>query len=65
MEELNDWERQALAAYVADYVMEEMTRGNVEVDKWMIRDAIDAYYGGAHDDARDVVVQPTVVHKIG
>ena len=59
---MDDWERQALAAYVADYIMEEQARGNVEIDSYMVRDAIDAYFGGA-DDPRDLYPQPTVVHK--
>jgi hypothetical protein len=65
MEELSHWDRQALAAYIAAYVMEEQARGNVEIHAFMVRDAIDAYIGGAHDDARDVIAQPVVVHKIG
>jgi hypothetical protein len=38
---------EGLAKYIADYIMEEMARGNVEVDKWMVLDAIKAYEGGA------------------
>ncbi len=41
---MDDWEMQALAAYVADYIMEEQARGNVEIDKYMVRDAFDAYF---------------------
>lgn len=63
MDELNDYQRQALAAYVADYIMEEMTRGNIEVDKWMVRDAIDAYYGGAGEDA-DAANNPRILGQI-
>ena len=40
-------ERAALTAYIADYIAEEAARGNVKVDKWMIRDALEAYEGGA------------------
>lgn len=40
-------ERVALAAYIADYIAEEAVRGNVEVDKWMVCDALEAYEGGA------------------
>jgi hypothetical protein len=40
-------ETEALAKYIADYVMEEQSRGNLEVDKYMIMDAISAYKGGA------------------
>ena len=36
-------ETQALAKYIADYVMEEQSRGNLEVDKWMVMDAMSAY----------------------
>ena len=38
---------EALAKYIADYVMEEQSRGNIEVDKYMIMDAMSAYIGGA------------------
>jgi hypothetical protein len=40
-------ETEALAKYIADYVMEEQSRGNLEVDKYMIMDAMSAYQGGA------------------
>lgn len=40
-------DRLELAAYIADYVVEEMDRGNLEVNKWMISQAMDAYEGGA------------------
>ena len=40
-------ETKAFAKYIADYVMEEQSRGNLEVDKYMIMDAISAYQGGA------------------
>ena len=40
-------ETEALAKYIADYVMEEQSRGNLEVDKYMIMDAMSAYIGGA------------------
>lgn len=43
----NDTLKLELAKYVAAYVMEEQARGNLEVDIWMISDAIDAYLGGA------------------
>lgn len=43
----NDTLKLELAVYVAAYVMEEQARGNLEVDKWMISDAFDAYLGGA------------------
>jgi hypothetical protein len=36
-----------LAAYIADYINEELARGNTDIDKYMIADAIDAYEGGA------------------
>ena len=45
--ELNDVQRLSLAAYIADYIMEEQARGNTTVDKWMVSDAIEAYMGGA------------------
>lgn len=40
-------ETEALAKYIADYVMEEQSRGNIEVHKYMIMDAMSAYKGGA------------------
>lgn len=40
-------ETESFAKYIADYVMEEQARGNVEVDKHMIMDAISAYKGSA------------------
>jgi len=40
-------ETEALAKYIADYVMEEQSRGNIEVHKYMIMDAIASYKGGA------------------
>jgi hypothetical protein len=43
----NDAFKLELAKYVADYVMEEQSEGNLEVDKWMISDAFDAFLGGA------------------
>ena len=48
---VDDWDRQALSHYVAEYVMEEQARGNTTVDSYMIRDAIDAFLGGAAEDA--------------
>lgn len=44
---INDVQRLSLAAYIADYIMEEQARGNTTVDKWMVSDAIEAYMGGA------------------
>jgi hypothetical protein len=61
---MDDWQKQELAAYIAEYISEEIIRGNVEVDSYMVRDAMDAYFGGAADDPRDVIKQPAVVHKI-
>ena len=40
-------ETEALAKYIADYVMEEQARGNTTVDKYMIMDAMSAFIGGA------------------
>ena len=40
-------ETEAFAKYIADYVMEEQSRGNIEVHKYMIMDAMSAYQGGA------------------
>mgnify|MGYP001371982398 CR=1 FL=1 len=36
-----------LEAYIADYIMEEQSRGNVAIDRWMVSDAIKAWKGGA------------------
>lgn len=36
-----------LSAFIADYVMEEQSRGNIEIDSYMIFDAIEAFNGGA------------------
>jgi hypothetical protein len=44
---MSDTQRLSLAAYIADYVMEEQSRGNTDIDKWMVADAIEAYLGGA------------------
>lgn len=40
-------EKHALAKYIADYIMEEQSRGNVNVDKWMVLEAIESFEGGA------------------
>ena len=50
---VGDWDRQAIAAYIADYINEELTREGVgyDIDSYMVRDAIDAYFGGAAEDA--------------
>ena len=40
-------ETEAFANYIANYIMEEMARGNTTVDKWMVMDAISAFQGGA------------------
>lgn len=61
---MDDWEMQALAAYVADYIMEEQARGNVEIDKYMVRDAIDAYFGGADDGDADAANNPRILGQI-
>jgi len=39
-----------LCAYIADYIQEELFRGcgTLEIDKYMIAMAIDAYQGGAN-----------------
>ena len=65
MDELNDWERQALAAYVADYITEELRREGIgfDVGSFMVRDAIDAYYGGAGEDA-DAANNPRILGQI-
>ena len=48
---MNDRELTKLAKYIADYVNEELSRGRVHsIDWFLIRDAIDAYKGGAGDE---------------
>ena len=44
---MSDTHRLELAAYIADYIAEERDRGNTDIDKWMVSDAIEAYLGGA------------------
>jgi len=44
---IDDAIRMKLAQYIADYINEELARGNTDIDKYMIADAIDAYEGGA------------------
>jgi len=61
---MDDWEMQALAAYVADYIMEEQARGNVEIDRYMVRDAFDAYFGGADDGDADAANNPRILGQI-
>ena len=43
----SDRDRMALASYLVDYILEEQSRGNVCIDKWMVSDAIEAWQGGA------------------
>jgi len=38
-----------LAQYIADYIEEEIVRGNNNINVWMIKDAIEAYEGGANE----------------
>lgn len=47
---LNQADIAALAAYIADYIAEESSRGNAVVDKYMVEDAIDAFLGGAANE---------------
>lgn len=42
---MND--KMKLALYIAEYISEEIERGNTQVDKWMVLDALNAYEGGA------------------
>jgi hypothetical protein len=44
---MSDTEKQRLAQYIADYIMEEQSRGNTTVDKFMVLDALQAFEGGA------------------
>lgn len=62
---MDEWEKQALAAYVADYLTEEIIRGNVEIDSYMVREAIDAYFGGAADEGdADAANNPRILGQI-
>lgn len=47
---MSDLDKTKLAQYLADYVKEELMRGNYNVDVWMIKDAIEAYEGGAAEN---------------
>jgi len=42
-------EKARMAEYIADYITDEIIRGNIEISKWMVLDAIEAYEGGAGD----------------
>ena len=44
---MNEQEKMEMAVYVAEYIREEIIRGNTNVDKWMVLDAVNAYLGGA------------------
>ena len=46
---MTDKERMELAAYIADYISYELDKQphGLEVDSFMVADAIDAYLGGA------------------
>lgn len=46
---MND--KMKLALYIAEYINEEIERGNTQVDKWMVLDALNAYEGGATEVA--------------
>ena len=37
---MTEQQRKELAAYIADYIAEEVERGNIDVDKWMVLDAL-------------------------
>jgi hypothetical protein len=43
-------EYKMLCTYIADYIMEEQARGVIEVDTYLVQDAIQAYLGGAAND---------------
>ncbi len=44
--------------------MEEQARGNVEIDRYMVRDAIDAYFGGEDDGDADAANNPRILGQI-
>lgn len=47
---MSEREKMKMANYIAEYINEEIIRGNTEVDKWMVIDAINSYLGGANNE---------------
>lgn len=54
---MNEQDKQNLATYIAEYLTEEADRGNADIDKWTVLDAIDAYLGGASAVSNDTQEQ--------
>lgn len=50
---MNEQDKQNLASYIAEYLIEEADRGNAGIDKWTVLAAIDAYLGGASAVSND------------
>ena len=46
---MNEQQKKDLAAYIADYVNEEIERGTQYLDRFMIENAIEAWKGGANN----------------
>jgi hypothetical protein len=46
---MSELEKKRMAAYIADYITDEIIRGNIDITKWMVFDAIEAYEGGAEE----------------
>jgi hypothetical protein len=60
---MDDWERQALSAHIAQRMF-EVTAWDTAMDSQRIRDAIDEYFDGLDGvDARELNANPTVVHR--
>lgn len=60
---MDDWQRQELAAYVAEYLKEEHLRGSTGIDVYMVREAIDAYFELDDGDA-DAANNPRILGQI-
>ena len=60
---MDDWQRQELAAYVAEYLKEEYLRGSTGIDVYMVREAIDAYFELDDGDA-DAANNPRILGQI-
>jgi hypothetical protein len=46
---MNEQQKKDFAAYIADYVNEEIERGTQYIDRFMIENAINAWEGGADE----------------
>ena len=46
-QQLYGMKESTLAQYITDYILEEKARGNVDLDCFLVQEAIDAYEGAA------------------